>query len=414
MHMFWFAMPQILNGINTMKNNETDYIRSYIKNQVNSILLYSAFATDTINPNKKIGEIITFPEDVERIRERIKDKFDVNIHQDLSNMTPLQVYTMIFMVAQNSEPHKAKILNFAKKQVQEEPAQESATAPATAQVSHGKLWNRRSIFSYIIGNLRTAFGRPVQPNERIRDLINEAYNTGTEPTAFLNKLKELEGFFGIKIDQEMRIFNIGDAAEKSLIAQGKAVDSAAEKESMDPLWSTIHTALSINFWRSVISRDLGVQISVYKLSRAHSYQEFEALVAEAQERKEKKQEEQKNFGINYTEKEVQEIVQKVIMQRLFASKNEVVPSKKITDLGANSLDLIDICDNIEKLLNVRFDTNDFAQFGPFTQLTVAGLIKILRDKYGFKPATTAEAVKAYDQTKRDFYGIRRKGDSKAM
>ncbi|MBO4746043.1 MAG: hypothetical protein J5613_03165 [Alphaproteobacteria bacterium] len=395
-----------------MKNNETDYIRSYIKNQVNGILLYSAFAADTINPHKKISEIITFPEDVERIRERIKDKFDIYIHQDLSSMSPMQVYTMIFMVVINSEERKAKILNFAKNQVQEEPVQE--IAPATAQVHHGKMWNRRSIFSYLIGNLRTAFGRPLQPNEKIRDLINEAYSTGTEPTAFMNKLKELESFFGIKIDQEMRIFNIGDAAEKSLIAQGKAVDSAAEKESMDPLWATIHTALSINFWHSIISRDLGLQISVYKLSRTHSYQEFEALIAEAKQKKDKKKEEPKKFGINYTEQEVQEIVQNAIMQRLFASKKEVVPGAKITDLGANSLDLIDICDNIEKLLNVRFDTTDFAQFGPFTQLTVAGLIKILRDKYGFKPATTAEAVKAYDQSKRDFCGTHRPDAPKSM
>ncbi len=395
-----------------MKGNETDYIKSYIKNQVNSILLYSAFSEETINPYKKISELITFPEDVKRIRERINEKFDFDIHQDLSKLTPAQLYTMIFVVVQNSESRKAKIFNQAQNQVQEESAQE--VAPATAQVYHGKKWNRRSIFSYILGHLRGVYGRPLQPNEKIRDLINEAYSTGTEPTSFINKLKEMESFFGIKIDQEMRICNIGDAAERSLIAQGKAVNSEVEKEAMNPMWATIHTALSINFWRSIISRELGVQISAYKLSHTRSYEEFEALVTEAQQRKAKKQEEPKQFGINYTEQEAQEMVQNKIMQRLFAYKNEVTPWAKLTDIGADPLDILDICTEIEKLFNVHFDTNDLARFGSVSQITPAGLIKILKDKYGFKPATLDDAVKVYDQTKRDLYSIRRTDITKGI
>ena len=149
------------------------------------------------------------------------------------------------------------------------------------------LWNRKMIFGYILGNIRKVCGRNVQSTERIVNLMIEAQNTGINMNALTAKLQELEEFFGIKIDQSMRIYNIGNAAEKSFIAQGKAVDSRDVQESMEPLWATIQTVLPINYWQSVILNELNVRISTYKLARLKSFNEFEQLVANAKQRKER-------------------------------------------------------------------------------------------------------------------------------
>lgn len=248
-------------------------IRQNVKKQLNNILLCSTFA-DTVNSNDKILDIITFPEDINLIKERIKDKFKFNIHNDISNMTVNELCTLIFIFVTNSKKH-------------DQIYPQKNTEPQTTEIkksNDGKEWNRRMIFGYIIGNIRNAFGRPVQSTEKISDLIREAHDTGIDSTQLTSKLKELEKFFDIKIDLEMRIYNIGNEAEKSFIAQGKAPDSRIEYESMEPLWATIHAALPINYWQSVILNELNVRISPYKLARIKSFPEFEALVAETRKK----------------------------------------------------------------------------------------------------------------------------------
>lgn len=258
-----------------MKEN----LKLLIQQNVNAILLNSTFA-DTINPQSKISEIITFPKDMDFIKERIKNKFKLSIHQDISNFTVNQLYTMILISVLNS-----------KHQIQLSPLD---TEPYIKQPRHSKvtqddqqktLWSRKAIFGCVLGHIREAYGRNVQSTEKIANLIQEAQNTGKDPTPLLNKLKELEKFFDIKIDQTMRIYNIGNAAEKSFVAQGKAIDPRIKYEAMEPLWATIHTALSINYWQSVILNELNVRISTYKLYRVKSFQEFEQLVNYAKKRK---------------------------------------------------------------------------------------------------------------------------------
>lgn len=260
-------------------------LRYLIKQHVNTILLHSTFA-DSINPSARISEIITFPEDIPLIKERIKTRFKLDIHQDISDFTVNQLYTMIFMFVQNSNHNKLGWLSKPKKPQIKQPQHTNDTKNVPKQ-NKGLLWDRKAIFGYILGNLRTAYGRSVQSTEKISNLIEEAQNTGMNSDALISKLQELEKFFDIKIDQGMRVYNIGNLAEKSLVVQGKAIDPRIRYESMEPLWATIHTALSMNYWQSVILHDLNVRISTYKLNQIKSFPEFERLVANAKQRKER-------------------------------------------------------------------------------------------------------------------------------
>lgn len=249
--------------------------RQYVVKQVNAILLNSTFA-DTIDPMAKVSDIITFPEDVDLIKERIRDRFHLDIKQDISKMTVNQLHTMLFLFFCNSP--KMRNARSTRK-----PA--DADTAVQTDIPEERKWTRRTIFGYIIGNIRTAYGRPVQSTEKIGNLIREAYDTGIDPNPLIAKLKELETFFDIKIDYEMRIHNIGSAAEQSFVKKGLAVDTKVLIADMEPLWATIYTALSINFWQSIVQKNLGVRISQYKLSHVKSYDEFVRLVNEAKNRK---------------------------------------------------------------------------------------------------------------------------------
>ncbi|MBO4480629.1 MAG: hypothetical protein J5742_03345 [Alphaproteobacteria bacterium] len=263
-----------------MAPNTPQELKAVIKRQVNNILLNSTFA-ETINPLSRISEIITFPEDIALIKERIRNQFKLNISRNISDMTVTELYTVVFIFILNSKNKLNKTSDSTK--IPEVP---SVPTPVVKKTSgKGKQWNRRMIFSYILGNIKTACGRPVQSTEKISDLIRETQEFGFDSTKLTSKLKELERFFDIKIDIGMRIYNIGNAAEQSFIAQGKAPDSRIENESINPLWATIRAALSMNYWQSVILNDLNVKISTYKLTRIKSFAEFEQLVNEMREKR---------------------------------------------------------------------------------------------------------------------------------
>lgn len=250
---------------------------SNIKTQLNIILLNSTFA-DRVNPHAKISEMITFPEDIDIIKSHIKRVFKYTPEQDIANMTPNELVAILYDNNPNFRLKDTDIIFNPRTKPTTQPAPNTDT----------NEWSRRSIFTYIIVNISRTMGRTVQSRERISDLMTEAKMSGTDLQKLNFKLKELENFFGIKIDQSMKIYNIANAAELSFIAQGRAPAHEDTNEQRDPLWNAIMTATSMKYLKSVLQKNnLDVHISTYVLARIKSYEEFKALVQEKQQQRQK-------------------------------------------------------------------------------------------------------------------------------
>lgn len=214
---------------------------SNIKTQLNIILLNSTF-TDRVNPYAKISEMITFPEDIDIIKSHIKRIFKYTPEQDIANMTPNELVAILYANNPNFRLKDTDIIF------------NPQIKPNAQPVPNTNIneWSRRSIFTYIITNLSNTMGRMVQSRERISDLMTEADMSGTDLPKLNFKLKELENFFGIKIDQSMKVYNAANAAELSFIAQGRAPAHEGTNEQRDPLWNVIMTATSMKYLKSVL------------------------------------------------------------------------------------------------------------------------------------------------------------------
>ena len=247
-----------------------------IKKQLNVILLNSTFA-ETVNPCAQISTMITFPEDIDIIKSRIKQAFKYVPEQDITNMTPNELVTDIYAHNPNFRLRGQEIIFKQHVKTEQNPATDK----------DNNEWTRRSIFTYIIVNISRAMGRTVQSTERISDLMTEAAMSGDDLYKLNYKLKELENFFGIKIDQSMKIYNAANAAEVSFIAQGRAPAHEEEGAKRDPLWHAIMTATSVKYLKSVLLHDLNVHISTYALLQVKSYEEFKALVQTKQQMRQK-------------------------------------------------------------------------------------------------------------------------------
>ena len=247
-----------------------------VKKQLNIILLNSTFA-DKVNPMAKISTMITFPEDIDIIKSHIRRIFRCDVPDDIANMTPAQLVDLLYTNNPNFDFRaRNDLIVFTQK-------------PQPRQVDNttNTKWSRRTIFAHIITNISHVMGRTVQSSERISDLMFEASMSGDDLFTLNTKLKELEQFFGIKIDQSMKVYNAANAAEVSFIAQGLAPAHDPEAEKQDPLWSALMAAISIKYLKSILSHNLNIHISVRALSNLASYEEYQELINSKLQEKQK-------------------------------------------------------------------------------------------------------------------------------
>ena len=254
----------------------------FVTQEINEVLLNSAFGRDKICPDDKISEILTFPEDITIIKKSIESRLNIRITSPIANMTAKELYILVSGLF---------VVSGQKAKVKKVPMPEQPTHSVQSDQDQEPLWNRRIIFGYILGHIRSMFDRNIKSTEKVRDLMSEYASTHGNNLVFCGKLAELEEFFGIKIDQEMRLYNVGNAAEKSFVAQGKAIDSKISDESKDPLWRCIMTIVSIRYLKSVLENEYKLHLSLEKLSNTKSYAELEDLIADAQRKKIKKDKE---------------------------------------------------------------------------------------------------------------------------
>ena len=361
-----------------MTTEEIQTLRRNVTDTVNIILLNCTFA-DKIKSSDKICDLTTFGhDDIKRIKDEIESKFNLTIQQDISNLSVSQLHTMVFIYVRNSKTltdkflsdifqrHKDNVVGIQQpKQHKAQPAQ---------NVNDKPYWNRKLIFAYIIRTISDAYGRPVQARHKLSDLVQEAEAVGKDTIQLTSALKELEDKFKIKIDLGMKLYNIGNAAEESLVAQGKAPDQNITRAEMEPHWAAIFDALNVRYLKDIIKTHFGVDISTYKLSRLKSFDEFKELIAKTQQTK-------GNSVGAYTNRDITNLVHAKIMFRLNANESEFGHGITLAELGASPLDITNICFDIEKALNVKFSTSDFTQLANPDTTCPESIINLLKNKY---------------------------------
>ena len=247
---------------------------SNIKKQLNIILLNSTFA-DRVDLYTKISNMITFPEDIDIIKSHIKRIFKYEVEQNIAEMTPYELIQKIYQHNKGFTMPRGEVVF----------TQRIKNNSKIIADMNDTEWSRKSIFAYFLANLARAMGRTVQSTEKISDLMAEAAMSGSDLENLHSKLRELENFFGIKIDQSMKVYNAANAAEESFVAQGRAPAPKDTKDTEDPFWNAIMAATSIKYLKSILQNNLNVHVSTYVLSRVKSYEEFKVLIQSKQRQK---------------------------------------------------------------------------------------------------------------------------------
>jgi len=254
-----------------MNNTDnTKFTKAEVKHALVDILLNSTFA-DSIDWNAKIRDIITFDTDINMIKEKINEVFGMSIVYDISNLTVKKLFENVYGFVCDS----GKIKSNAKR-------------GRGLFLTKGVEWNRRLIFSAILNQFRRTLSRNVNVTESLDDIRYEvsADIMGTGMRKLERAIQELQDFFDIKINYEMRIYNIANAAEESMIKQGKmkANQVSTDASLEEALWQKLIRVLPANFLASIIKRDFHAQAQGYELAGTKSFEEFVEKVKESREK----------------------------------------------------------------------------------------------------------------------------------
>ena len=258
------------------------YTRTDIKNILNEILLESTFA-DTVAPSDRIADIVTFGEaDIALIKTRIYEKFGLILHQDIANKTVNELVTILYIYLANktSALEETASINEA---VIESPVPHELHKPEIG-------WNRGIVFSMVMNHIKAAINRAVTPRELLNDIVNEVSQDSERKELLKCAIHDIELFFDIKVESDMRIYNICNSAVTQLIKQGETIidnhPKADKKNTSVPdydelasaIWAIIWPTISKKYVTSALKYYLRVKISDNKLREIKTFDELTGMV----------------------------------------------------------------------------------------------------------------------------------------
>ena len=251
------------------------FTKAEIRRELNDILLKLTFA-DAIDKNATISKVVAFDSDVKIIKSEIQEIFGMYIVYDISNMTVNELFTTIYGFICDSGRIKSNATNgrglFQNKNVK---------------------WNRRLIFSAVMNRFKYALGRTVASTESLDNIKYEISGDimGGKAHKLNLAISDLEKFFDIKINDDMRIYNIANAAEESMIKNGKIQPKQSSPEATleHKLWQEFIRVLPVNFLESLMKHDFNVNIPGYQLAGTKNFEEFVEKIRNAQEKNKSRQ-----------------------------------------------------------------------------------------------------------------------------
>ena len=229
-----------------------------IAQEVEKLLLeYSVM--DDIDPTKLVPNVLMFSDDTGTIKQNIQNKLRIAIDQDIKKMSVATLY--------------AVITDLFIKSGQRIPQSTSSTTTNVQNVT----WNRTGIFSYIFVRLRKLV-KPehnVKSREFLSDLRQEHKEICGNTIAFDQALRDMEVKFSVAIDPTWVVSQLGNAAEASLIIQGKAFDVRSSTDNKDELWGHILDCMHLAPFLYYLNKEWGVNIRSTTVLSTTSFSDFE-------------------------------------------------------------------------------------------------------------------------------------------
>lgn len=245
-----------------------------VKNKINEIV----FGSKEFNLCHGISDSLVDTQNAEFIKQSVLNALNITIDYDISGMKLSSVYKHVYEKINHSQ--KSRNMLFGKLGKEAEPVANTVNN----DVANGHVKKpRQEIFRDIIRDINRAvlLEHSVQSYDHVNNLLYKLNGDKKRINNLNQTFHNLELTYQIKINTDNPNLTIGDicrAAHDSMVCQGKSESTYVALENMEPLWAALNPAIVFEHLRSVLRNEIGVSISVYKLSNCRTYDDYAKLV----------------------------------------------------------------------------------------------------------------------------------------
>lgn len=258
-----------ISNVKSYKDFDKYVTKLVVKNKVNEIV----FGDNEPNLCHGVSETLIDTKGAKSIKQNVQSTFNITVDYDISGTKLSQLYRYVYGKVNRSEELRNTLFGKPK------------TFEKVAKKNRGRHENkpRHEIFSEIMCDINHAIclEHSVQTYTRVHSLLNQIQDDREKVINLEKTFENLENKHKIKIDTTNPYLKIGDiccAAHNSMIAQGKSESTYVALDDMEPLWAAINPAIKFEHLRSVLKNEIGVSVSVYKLSNCRTYDDYVKLV----------------------------------------------------------------------------------------------------------------------------------------
>lgn len=274
-----------------MTKQEKTLIKKSIVREVRKILLADTFADDKFDLHATLYDLSTFKEaDFVLIKKDVAKKFGLNISQDISGLTVIDLCSLIFVHICNSPDLAQQIIESLPiahhKEIKiETPAQQPAPKK-TSDESKKDLLNSHQVCSVVMLAIGEIMNRRISSGERVSKIKEDFYaqNDGADFDRVL--MDNLQSKFNLPIqiitdtqsNPKMGVYHITTQTMEALIDCGKAMPPEVEFAGMNPLWVPLYKSMAFDTVAKILFNDFGVWTSTKAISKLKSFANFDKYV----------------------------------------------------------------------------------------------------------------------------------------
>lgn len=241
-----------------------------VKNKINEIV----FGNAEFNRCHGISDTLVDAQNAKSIRQNVQNTFSITVDYDISGTKLSRLYRYVYEKVNHSEELRNTL--FGKQKTIEDDVD-------IKQEKYQETKSRDEIFRDIMCDINRAvcLSRSVQSYTNVHNLLNKISGNKEKVINLKKIFQNLENEHKIKIDTTDPYLKVGDiccAVHNSMVLQGKSESIYVSLKDMEPLWATLNPAIKFEHLRSVLKNEVGVSISVYKLSNCRTYDDYVKLV----------------------------------------------------------------------------------------------------------------------------------------
>ncbi len=258
-----------ISNVKSYEDLDGYVIKLLVKNKINEIV----FDNSEINLCHGISETLIDTNKAKSIKQNVQNTFGITVDYDISGTKLSRLYWYVYEKANHSE--ELRNILFGKQK----------TIENIVNKNKGPHENkpRHEIFRDIIYEINHAVSleRSVQSYTKVSNLLSKIHDNQEKVINLEKTFENLENEHKIKIDMTDPYLKVGDiccAVHDSMVMRGKSEATYIALEDMEPLWAALNHAIKFEHLRSVLKNEIGVGVSVYKLSNCRTYDDYVKLV----------------------------------------------------------------------------------------------------------------------------------------